>query len=88
MIAGLVLIGSVFFYNGRYLTNQEILDKYKTTFEVTSASRSQTAIINTDYTTALDYYNIHDFSNAALYFSKVLESDPRFISLKTLVKSR
>jgi len=79
LFAGLILAGSVYVYNNRSLSNREILDKYYTSYEVTSVSRSQTTIINSDYSTALEYYNVHDFRNAALYFSKVLESDPKFI---------
>jgi tetratricopeptide (TPR) repeat protein len=79
MVAGLVLAGSIYVYNTRNLSTQEILERYYTSYEVTSASRSQQTIVNSDYSTALEYYNIHDFRNAALYFSKVLESDPKFM---------
>ena len=79
VITGLILAGSLFLYKGRNLSNQEILDRFYTSYEVTTASRSQQSMINTDYSTAMDYYNIRDYNNAALYFSKVLESDPKFI---------
>ena len=79
VITGLILAGSLFVYKGRNLSNQEILDRFYTSYEVTTASRSQQSMINTDYSTAMDYYNIRDYNNAALYFSKVLESDPKFI---------
>lgn len=79
IFAGLILAGSLLIYNSNKLSNQEILDRYYASYEVTTASRSQQAINNEDYTTALEYFNIHDYDNAAHYFSKVLESDPRFI---------
>jgi tetratricopeptide (TPR) repeat protein len=79
VFAGLILAGSLYFYNGRSLSNKEILDKFYTPYEVTSASRSQQTMINSDYSTAIEYFNIHDYNNAALYFSKVLESDPKYI---------
>ncbi|MDQ1296574.1 MAG: hypothetical protein QG611_552, partial [Bacteroidota bacterium] len=79
VFAGLLLAGSFYFYYGRSLSSQEILDKFYTSYEVTSASRSQQTMINSDYSTAIEYFNIHDYNNAALYISKVLENDPKFI---------
>jgi tetratricopeptide (TPR) repeat protein len=34
---------------------------------------------NNDFSRATEYYNIHDFKHAALYFSKVLSDDPKYI---------
>lgn len=79
VIAGLMLVGSITLYNGRSMATDEILDRFYKSYEVTSPSRSQQAILNSDYSTAIEYYNIHDYSNAALYFSKVVDSDPRFM---------
>lgn len=79
VIASFIMAGSLFVYNSRNLSNQEIIDRFYTPYEATSASRSQQTIYNSDYSTALEYFNIHDYNNAALYFSKVLESDPKFI---------
>lgn len=79
-IAGLIMVGSMaLYFNGRSLTTDEILNRFYKSYEVTSPSRSQQAISNSDYSTAIEYYNIHDYSNAALYFSKVLESDDRYM---------
>ena len=41
-----------------------------------SVSRSSQSEANNDYSTGLEYYNIKDYKNAALYFSKVLNKDP------------
>jgi len=80
VIAGFILVGSItLYFYGRSLTADEILDRFYKSYEVTSPSRSQQAILNSDYFTAIEYYNIHDYRNAALYFSKVLESDPRYM---------
>ncbi len=79
VIAGFILVGSITLYNGRSLTTDEILDRFYKSYEVTSPSRSQQAILNSDYSTAIEYYNIHDYRNAALYFSKVLNTDPRYM---------
>jgi tetratricopeptide (TPR) repeat protein len=45
---------------------------------VTTTLRSTEAVENTDYSTAIEYYNIRDFGNAAHYFSKVLSNDRRY----------
>ena len=81
VITGFILVGSItlYYFNGKSLTNDEILDRFYTSYEVTTPSRSQQAILNSDYSTAIEYYNIHDYRNAALYFSKVLETDPKYM---------
>lgn len=76
VISVFILLGSFFLFNGRNLQSDEIIEKFKTPYEGISASRSQENIINDDYKTALDYYNISDFSTAAMYFSKVLKDYP------------
>ena len=79
-IAGFILIGSIIIlFNGRSLTSDEILDRFYKSYEVTTPSRSQQAILNSDYSTAIEYYNIRDYRSAALYFSKVLTSDPKYM---------
>jgi tetratricopeptide (TPR) repeat protein len=81
IITGFILVGSItlYYFNGRSLTTDEILNRFYKSYEVTSPSRSQQAILNSDYSTAVEYYNIHDYRNAALYFSKVLDTDPRYM---------
>ena len=86
VIAGFILVGSItLYFNGRSLTTDEILDRFYKSYEVSSPSRSQQAILNSDYSTAIEYYNIHDYRNAALYFSKVLDTDPRYME-STMLK--
>ncbi len=76
-IAGFILVGSILLFNGRNQSGDEIIDRFYKSYEVTSTSRSQQAILNSDYSTAIEYYNIRDYRNAALYFSKVLSVDPK-----------
>jgi tetratricopeptide (TPR) repeat protein len=76
VIAGFILIGSLALLNTRNVSNDEIFNKYYKSYESVSTSRSQQAVTNTDYSTALDYYNIHDYKNAARFFAKVLNDDP------------
>jgi len=80
VVAGFILVGSMaLYFNGRSLTIDEILDRFYKSYEVTTPSRSQQAILNSDYSTAIEYFNIHDYRNAALYFSKVVESDDKYM---------
>lgn len=76
VIAGFILIGSLALFNTRNLSNDEIFNKYYKSYEAVSTSRSQQTITNTDYSTALEYYNIHDYENAARFFAKVVNNDP------------
>jgi TolA-binding protein len=79
VVAGLILAGSIYMINNSNLTNEEIVNRFYKPYEEVSNLRSQQAVINSDYSRALDYYNIHDYRNAAFYFSKVLSSDVKFI---------
>jgi hypothetical protein len=76
VIAGFILIGSIALLSRRKLSNEEILSQYYKPYEAAASSRSGELARNTDFDLALDYYNIHDYRNAAIYFSKVLENEP------------
>jgi tetratricopeptide (TPR) repeat protein len=71
-----IVLGSLFMLNRRNLPDNEIFDRYYKPYEGISASRSLESKANSDYLTAMDYYKIHDYSNAALYFTKALRSNP------------
>jgi tetratricopeptide (TPR) repeat protein len=71
-----ILLGSLLLFSGKNLTAEEILDKFYIPYEGIAASRSSESITNDNYKTALDYYNIHDYNTAAMFFSKVLEENP------------
>jgi hypothetical protein len=75
-IAGFIIIGSIALFSNRKMSNDEILDRFYQPYEATSSTRSEEVVKNTDYLLALEYYNIHDYRNAALYFSKVLKNEP------------
>jgi tetratricopeptide (TPR) repeat protein len=75
-IAGFILIGSIALLSNRRLSSNEIMDRFYKPYEAASSVRSEEIIKNQDYKLALEYYNIHDYKNAAVYFSKVLENDP------------
>jgi tetratricopeptide (TPR) repeat protein len=77
IIALLILMGSLYlFTSNRNLAGNDILDRFYTPYEGISASRSQETVNLGDFKTALDYYNIHDYNTAAVYFQKVLTSNP------------
>jgi len=75
-IAGFILIGSIALFSHRKISNDEIMDRYYKPYVATSSTRSEEVVKNSDYKLALEYYNIHDYRNAALYFSKVLKNEP------------
>ena len=76
VIAGLVLIGSITMFSEKNLSTEKIINRYYKAYEPLTNQRSGKSETNTDFDIALNYYNIHDYRNAALYFSKVLEADP------------
>jgi tetratricopeptide (TPR) repeat protein len=75
-LAGLIIISSIAFFGTRHLTNDEIISQYYKSYDGVSISRSSRSTASNDYSTGLEYYNIHDYQNAAFYFSKVLNVDP------------
>jgi tetratricopeptide (TPR) repeat protein len=79
LVAGLIIISSIAFLSNRNLPKDEIISRYYKPYEGISTSRSQQSVSNTDYSIALEYYNVHDYRNAARYFSKVLSSDPKYM---------
>jgi len=75
-IAGLAIIGSIALLSNRELSSNEIMDRYYKPYEAASNVRSDKLALNQDYNLALEYYNVHDYRHAAVYFKKVLESEP------------
>lgn len=84
-IAALALIGSIALLSSRKMNNDEILKRFYKPYELVSASRSyEGAPAPGYYQLAVDYYNIHDYRNAARYFSMVLENDPENMQTELL----
>jgi TolA-binding protein len=77
IIAILVLTGSLTIFPGRNLTNDEILSRYYREYQPTSKQRSLEVKTNDNFTQAKEYFESHDYKNAALYFSKVVENNPK-----------
>lgn len=77
VIAVLVLVGSLAIIPGRKLNSAEIMNRYYTAYEPSTGQRSMHTKTNEDFTQALEYYKTHDYRNAAFYFTKVVESEPK-----------
>jgi len=76
IFAGIILIASLIIINQKPLSVDGIFEKFYTRYEINVSARSMQAGINTDYARAAEYFNVHDYRNAALYFRKVIENDP------------
>jgi tetratricopeptide (TPR) repeat protein len=77
IIAGVaVLAGGLLLIPRQKLDNDEIMEKYYSPYEPPSSSRSGSIAKNADYNLALEYYKVKDYQDAAVYFSKVVESEP------------
>jgi tetratricopeptide (TPR) repeat protein len=79
VIAVLILIGSTMVLTNHKFSTDELLDKYDQSYTVATVSRSLETGTSSDYTVALEYFGVHDYNNAAIYFSKVLSTDPKHI---------
>lgn len=79
IFTGLILCGSLALINNRDMPTDEIFDRYYQGYDMTTPIRSVRDASNSDYSTALEYFNIKDYRNAAYYFSKVLSSDSRYM---------
>jgi TolA-binding protein len=84
VIAILVVTGSLAIFPGRNLSNDEILSQYYKEYKPTSPPRSMEEKTDDNFTQAKEYYESHDYKNAALYFSKVVESNPNDMSANLL----
>jgi tetratricopeptide (TPR) repeat protein len=77
VIAAIAVIGSVILLTGRNNGNDEVISKLYKTYEPPASQRSGQSVGNADFTLALEFYNTNDYENAALFFSKVVESNPK-----------
>jgi tetratricopeptide (TPR) repeat protein len=76
-VAVFLIAGGIGLYTTRTkLSSNEILERYYTTYETTVSTRSDISSNNQDFNLALEYYKIHDYKNAAVLFSKVINKEP------------
>ncbi len=76
LVAALITVGGIALLSNKKPGNEEIMEKYSRTYEATSSLRSDITVENPDFRLALEYYEIHDYRNAAIYFSRALENRP------------
>ncbi|MFZ0281475.1 MAG: tetratricopeptide repeat protein [Bacteroidales bacterium] len=76
LIACLVTLGGIALISNKNPGNEEIMERYYRSYEATSSLRSGVVIDNPDFNLALEYYKIHDYRIAAIYFSRALENKP------------
>jgi len=77
LVAGIVLTGSIVLLSRGKPDSDEIISRYYKTYEVAIISRSANPASTTDnFRLAVEYYNIRDYRNAAIYFSRVLDNNP------------
>jgi len=77
VITVFVIIGSAVLFTGKQVTSDEVINKYYKSYEPPAGQRSLKNSENADFSLALEFYNTNDFANAALFFSKVVESNPK-----------
>jgi tetratricopeptide (TPR) repeat protein len=77
VIAALAVIGSVMLLTGNKTGSDEVVSRIYKSYEPPASQRSGQITENADFTLALEFYNTNDFANAALFFSKVVESNPK-----------
>jgi len=77
VIAVLAVIGSVILFSGNSASSEEVVSQLYKSYEPPASQRSVQIAENADFTLALEFYNTNDFANAALFFSKVVESNPK-----------
>lgn len=72
----LIIAGTFVFFNDYHQDNDKIIEKYYKPYKVTSASRTGLSETSRDYDLAIDFYNNHDYKNAAIYLGKVVIDEP------------
>ncbi len=77
VIVALAVIGSAIMLTTNNSSGDEIVSRLYKSYEPPASQRSGQIAENADFTLALEFYNTNDFANAALFFSKVVESNPK-----------
>ncbi len=70
IISGIILIGSITLYSGKNLNSEKIMKRYYKVYEPPTSQRSALAGTDAEFTLALEFYNTHDYQNAAILFSQ------------------
>lgn len=76
-VAVLVIVGSIIIFTDSNLSTNDIMKKYYEEYKPTSGQRSVSSEKDELFTQGLRYFQTQDYRNAALFFSKVIESEPK-----------
>jgi tetratricopeptide (TPR) repeat protein len=82
VFTGIILLGSIFLFHGRNDNRELIFDKYYKSYESLSATRSALPEVSSIYSEAMNYYNNHDYVNAAQSLEKLLSKDQENIEYR------
>ncbi len=77
IVAALLVIGGIALDKGSNTANDELISRYYKPYDPPASQRSAQSGANADFTLALEFYNTNDYANAALFFSKVVENNPK-----------
>jgi tetratricopeptide (TPR) repeat protein len=77
IITALLVIGSIALHRGKSNANDELVSRYYKPYDPPASQRSGQVGVNADFTLAVEFYNTNDYENAARFFSKVVESNPK-----------
>lgn len=77
VVSIIILIGSLSLFHERNLNIDELLTTYDIPYQPSAGSRSMQLNSNEDFAQGLEYYNTSDYRNAANFFNKVVENNPK-----------
>jgi len=76
-VAVLVIVGSIVVFADSKLSTNDIMKKYYEEYKPASGQRSVSSEKDELFTQGLQYFQSRDYRNAALIFSKIIESEPK-----------
>ena len=77
IITALIVFGSIALHKGKSTASDEPISRYYKPYDPPASQRSGKVEANADFTLALEFYNTSDYENAARFFSKVVDSNPK-----------
>lgn len=77
VITIILLIGSITVFKNGNLSTEELLKQYEKPYQPSTGQRSVEVTNNEYFTQGLEYYKTSDYRNAAFYFTKVVEANPK-----------
>jgi tetratricopeptide (TPR) repeat protein len=84
VITILLVLGSIAVLNRGNLSTDELLKPFDKLYQPSAGQRSLQINNNEDFIQGLDYFNTSDYRNAAIYFTKVVEANPKDMAANLL----